>query len=545
MKRIILLVLCVLLLAVPSYGATYNIGTDYDTLAAAFDDAKNGIEETGYEPDPNPEFKFTSSYTSSYTSYGAITINNENIYEPVEDEDPEYPTEITLYDELTSITFSGAFTSASGYRHFIVNNSVIPIIFSGMTLTGSSGGGITLTAGTITFNGTNKFTSNRAENGGALYIASDANVTFNSAPEFSSNTATSNGGALYIASGATVTLPNGQAFTSNTAVNGGAIYNAGTLTFSGTSTFESNNASTSGGAIYSAGQITFTGAPTFKTNGTTSTTNGGAIYAASGANITFSAAPTLRGNLAENGGVFYVDGGAVSFGNYSVTFTGDTTNVTNGGLFYVDSGRVEFAGASTFTKHIAAANGGVFYVAGGNVIFTGAAVFSTNGLTSATTGGAIYNAGGTITFSSTAEFSGNTANNGGAIALSGSAVMPTFSSTVKFTSNSASNNGGAVWSSSADITPTSAYTFSSNTATESGGAIYSESGTITISGLSIDVVNTATNGGGGFAATNSGTIDVYDSIIKNQVAIAGGALCGRNIIIESSDFESNTSNATR
>ena len=95
-------------------------------------------------------------------------------------------------------------------------------------------------------------------NGGA--IANIKSAVFNIANAiFSDNEAFVNGGAIYNAD--EMTLANAE-FSGNKAANGGAIYNdtAGTMTIDG-ATFENNATGTDGkgGAIYNAGTMTFEG----------------------------------------------------------------------------------------------------------------------------------------------------------------------------------------------------------------------------------------------------------------------------------------------
>ena len=98
----------------------------------------------------------------------------------------------------------------------------------------------------------------RGGNGGA--IANIKSAVFNIANAlFSGNKASANGGAIYNAAEMTI---DGATFENNAAQNGGAIYNdtAGTMTING-ATFENNATGTDGkgGAIYNAGTMTFAG----------------------------------------------------------------------------------------------------------------------------------------------------------------------------------------------------------------------------------------------------------------------------------------------
>ena len=232
MKRIFLLVLCVLLLAVPSYAASYNVGTDYSTLEEAFGEADDN-------EDTDPVFNFTESYTPD----SAITVDGTAFTEEVDGSESNFDLS-NFSTSFSSITFSGKYNSASGARHFVLTNPSL-ITFSSITLTGTgnigggvqinsgavkfsnstftsngssgNGGGLYIAGGTVELEG-NTFTKNTANNGGAIYIESGT-LTLSAAPTFDGNVANSNGGAIYIASGVTVEFPTAQAFSNNIAAN--------------------------------------------------------------------------------------------------------------------------------------------------------------------------------------------------------------------------------------------------------------------------------------------------------------------------------------
>lgn len=179
--------------------------------------------------------------------------------------------------------------------------------------------------GTLTVNG-GSFESNKANVAGAIYNEGTLTVeggsfTNNSAAAADGNeiAASNVGGAIYNANNANLSI-NGTRFEGNTAAgNGGAIFNAGTLTFNGTNTFTNNTAAGSANDIYNAGTITVA-------DGTT-TLNSGLI---------------LAGN-----GTVQVTGGTLDMASGSTLDMGDGTLTINGGTFVADAGLLIKSGTTT------------------------------------------------------------------------------------------------------------------------------------------------------------------------------------------------------
>jgi predicted outer membrane repeat protein len=189
------------------------------------------------------------------------------------------------------------------------------------------------------------FTLNFGQQGGGA-IANDgilttvtvtyANFTSNSVP----HGVVGNGGAIGNSGTLTVKLTN---FTSNSAFYGGAIHNTGDLTVKYVN-FTLNKADSNGGAIYQAGSLSY---------GATCNIDGGSFLS----------------NTAVNGG-----GGAINSdtAHVNIRYVSFTLNVGNqGGAIYLTGGNLEVSGA-LFTGNNAA---GVQYFCGGcggtNEIVTG------------------------------------------------------------------------------------------------------------------------------------------------------------------------------
>ena len=156
------------------------------------------------------------------------------------------------------------------------------------------------------------FTGNIGSDGGAVYVGTSENVSFEYCT-FESNTASDCGGAVYIGESATGTFSN-CTFNSNTAIYyGGAVYieSSGTGSFSDC-TFEGNSANTRGGAIDSSGTINIINC-TFTSNSATSDTGyGGAINIDSGT-VDISSI-TCSGNSATTGKDIYHSNGTLNIG---------------------------------------------------------------------------------------------------------------------------------------------------------------------------------------------------------------------------------------
>lgn len=160
------------------------------------------------------------------------------------------------------------------------------------------------------------FDGNKAGSwGGAMFIGQYFNlgddlVSLNSST-FTNNEAGNYGGALAIHNDANVAV-NGSAFVGNKVLNenglGGAIYNEGTLTFTGTNTFSGNMAAGQANDIHNAGSI-------IVADGTT----------------------TLGSGLTQVGGEIFVSGGTLDMASgSSLSFAEDSTLTINGGTFVAD-----------------------------------------------------------------------------------------------------------------------------------------------------------------------------------------------------------------
>lgn len=153
-----------------------------------------------------------------------------------------------------------------------------------------------------------------ATDGGQLYTVG---TTFLSNVDINNNTATNRGGGIYnavqnasdggIAGRGQLTLDS-VSFSGNKAAQGGAIYNEGTLTFTGTNTFIGNMAAGQANDIHNAGSIIVADGTTTLGSGLTQVggeifVNGGTLDMASGSSLSFDENSTLT----IDGGTFVAD----------------------------------------------------------------------------------------------------------------------------------------------------------------------------------------------------------------------------------------------
>ena len=153
------------------------------------------------------------------------------------------------------------------------------------------------------------FTGNTAGDlGGAIYADIFKNTRGDGAASIKTSTFSTNsaakGGAVYIdkqdSSGNVATLDiSGSTFTGNTASeNGGAIYNNGTLSLSGTNSFSGNTAAGQANDIYNLGALTIAGGTTTMDGGISGT---GSLVVDEGATLNIGTAAITQDSITLNG----------------------------------------------------------------------------------------------------------------------------------------------------------------------------------------------------------------------------------------------------
>ncbi|MDR1027584.1 MAG: hypothetical protein LBL46_04175, partial [Rickettsiales bacterium] len=252
--------------------------------------------------------------------------------------DAATPKTITITQDFRNTDQTKQWTPGGGYATTI-----------GASSTGITAGGLRFSSGNagsiLTLNG---FTINWVDapgNGGVAYIPSASTASFN-AMTFDGNRATGNGAVAALANDGAVLNIADSKFTNSGGVQnasrGGAVYvSGGTMTATGTNTFQDMKVSDAGGAIGVArGVANIGGSNTFKNN---NAVWGGALYVdsvdtASDATINVNAnasAILFDGNSATHGGAIHnsnqgmvnlnaTSGGTITFTNNKATASGDT-----------------------------------------------------------------------------------------------------------------------------------------------------------------------------------------------------------------------------
>ncbi len=185
------------------------------------------------------------------------------------------------------------------------------------------------------------FKNNEVKGGNGGAIANIKSAVFNIANAlFSGNKASANGGAIYNAAEMTI---DGATFENNAAQNGGAIYNDtdGTMTING-ATFENNATGTDGkgGAIYNAGTMTFEGEVTLAA---ATTAEDGTVTASN--DIYNTGTLNLNGTTELNSAVT---------NDETLKVNGKTTlnnNISGTGDMFVNSSELELADTATIAQN--------------------------------------------------------------------------------------------------------------------------------------------------------------------------------------------------
>ena len=352
-----------------------------------------------------------------------------------------------------------------------------------------SGGSIGVTAGTAA----NKDNfSNKAINGGGVYVDAGGEFTMQAASSIISyNYATDNGGGVYV-NGGTFNLLGGNIKYNGANAGGGGLYmNGGTANDNGTQNYSIlGNTAAQGGGVYLNGSVTWNFSGNDENHAimnNTATSNGGGMYIAEG---------TSR----------------VTVNSY---FKGNTATSDGGGIYAAS--KFTFTGVIKGDSTPAAQNGGGIYVTAGNSTIGG-----TLSELQASKGGAVY-AAANITFSGTAH-SNHATISGGALYLAAGGTISGYVGS----ENTADSNGGGVYS-NGDLT---VYGVIENNKTEAnGGGVYVK-GSLTMSGSSAKIQNNSANqlGGGAFLTPNeNGGISTLTMTSGAQIANNEGGTTSNSI----------------
>ena len=418
-------------------------------------------------------------------------------------------------------------------------------------------GGVFLVRSTLTFNAAATFLNNASEKSGGA-ISSMGTLAFGkenetSLTQFLGNTAQNgSGGAIFNYTSGSLTFYGDAAFKDNSAkTSGGAIFNAGTLNFYGSSYTFANNTAESGtpNDIYNNGNkgvmnigvagkttdfnvshVTGTGTTNILGNVNLNAANAektidwqNHIDVASGATLTVSDAATFSKTTGGAGGAIR-NKGTVHF-KENVLFE-ENTSETNGGAIY-NTGNMTFSGGGVFRNNKTLSNygGGAIYNSG-HLLFEGSKKYTFE-QNYASIGGTIQNSGelvmtagadfiqnkgtyvlyntGTMTFGGAAySFASNEVRG---IWNSGTMRFSNADGSVKFTDNK-DGTGGAVYVVGGSVIFDGMAEFLRNTGSKGGAAYTADKGTLTFNGSALFDGNTAQVGG---AIYNLGTLNFNGS----------------------------------
>jgi LPXTG-site transpeptidase (sortase) family protein len=286
-----------------------------------------------------------------------------------------------------------------------------------------------------------------------------------------------------------------------------------------------------GGGIYNSGTLSVTDC-VFTAN---SAIGGGAIYNASGANLTVTGSTFTNNQIVSWGGGGYTNFGAgiLNLGTLQVTnstFTGNQAMGTANVGAIMNGGTATITG-STFDSNLSMQGGGALGNFDGTMTVSDSSFSNNSAPSGYAGGGAIWNYTGTMTVSDSV-FSGNTAGYGtatysgygGAIYTSGIFLTVTGST---FIGNSSWGLGGAIaLLGAASLTNN---TFQGNGATLKGGAIYTEANektfTATLTNNTFAANSAPTDSNLYYSAYNDGslTLNLYNNILTKSATTANCA----------------------
>ena len=349
--------------------------------------------------------------------------------------------DITLQAALPAITSEitiegGGYTISGDNRYRIFYNGGA-LTINDLTMTKgqveNKGGAIVNWKGTVAISDS-RFIRNSAEQGGAIYNAgelsiSGSNLNHNSALNHHPTRRPETGGAVFNAAVGELSIINSSFSVNRADAYGGAIHNGGELSIINSS-FTGNSANWEGGAVHNAygGELSIASS-SFTDNW--AQYRGGAIYSSGGKLSITSASFSDNHAYGDEGGAV-VNEGELSIIRSSFT---DNSSAVGGAIF--NRGELSIASAS-FSGNSARGEGGAV----GNVekLSVSASSFTNN--SADLEGGAVINWGGELSISAS-SFSGNSANwEGGAVVNWGGELSISASS---FTNNSARGDSGALF----------------------------------------------------------------------------------------------------
>ena len=373
------------------------------------------------------------------------------------------------------------------------------------------GGGLYSTGGSLDISRSTIFSNQAAAGGGAA-----GSHTTGSGTTGGGSGGSAQGGGVYV-NGSSLTIAS-SAIASNQGTGGspggwrglagvglgGGLYNAGTLTVSG-STVSGNTASYgvggnggAGGGIYNFGTLTVSESTLSGNTASEYLDGGGAIYNLGTLTVSNS---TVSDNRAGAGGGIYNYSGTLSVSES--TLSGNSAY--NGGAIICHGGGIyNYSGTVTVSASTLSGNSAFSYFGGGIYNYSGTLTVSNSTLSgnSAHQGGGIHNSG-TLTISDSA-LTGNSASYGGGIEDYGTLTV----SNSTLSGNSAVGNGGGMYLYNTIGVTLTNVTLTANRANTFGGSNYPGGGLYSYSS-SAPVLHNTLIAGNFRNATGTNPDDVY------------------------------------
>ena len=374
--------------------------------------------------------------------------------------------------------------------------------------------------------------------GGALYAIRKSTLTVRDSM-FAGNTADEEGGALY-ASGESTVRVSGSNFEGNSSTvsggNGGAVAVHSCVLDVSESTMTSNSCAKNGGALYvsyaSSSEVDSTVTlDNVEFTSNTSANHGGAVYVTCHVEehvtppLTVLGSTFAQNRASYNGGAAYLTGSSAYM--EGPTFTGNVADATanaegtryGGGALYCTGSQLELNGA-TFSQNSSDYNGGAIALYSSSELVGNA--LSAEGNTAAAYGGALY-ANGSVMRIYHSRLSGNSAKNGGAIALYTDSATSLY--TTELSGNTCTNNGGAlyVYTGARETMVRDCVIEGNQAANYGGGAYCSNASQLCLYGDSASQ-NSAKNGGFLYVTTAGTTVGIAGLEVSGNTASAAGPL---------------------
>ena len=538
-------------------------GTSYPRFVSTLLDgeaigANRGIINNGTLTITNTSSNAIDMYGTGTSVYnaGTFTINgNFNILSSGKDGTATVQQRLGIQNAAAgTVTMNSADAEIKycGYRG-VVNNGTFTLkagkIYNctSADLTVDNGGAVVVSGDNSSFSMSGgEIYNNKANYGAGVYFTTSGKAGTFSGGSIYRNTATKAGGGIGNSRTAGLTL-SGTAIYNNTANYGGGVYNAGKITFKGSSVYSNSAVDSVGGGIYNTGDANVFTMTSGKIYNNSAVTHGGGIYYTTAGTASTISGGSIYGNTAKNGaGIYSIRANGLTISGTTIS---DNTATTYGGGLYIDcpftitSSTIDSNTAFSISGNMIGGCGGGIYSRSSLTLPSGV-VISNN---TSSNGGGIYietdydeTEVDTLTVSG-AEISGNIALDGGGVVISACNMVMTSGS---ITGNSAgqvgdtlsTGEGGGIsisgnGQSDRGILTLSGGEISNNTAvadgSADGGGIYCHRAVINMSGGTI--TNNSCSGseysdGGGIFLVERATLNMTGGTISKNTAESGGGV---------------------